>query len=105
LDDMTASKEPIMPILPFGGDAAFDSETTRLLGAAFEAAWKKAKASDGLAADEPRAALAREILAKGIIETAKRGERTHDRLIAGALAHLAKSTVGVATAKRAANGG
>jgi hypothetical protein len=102
---MTASKEPIMPILPFGADAAFDSETTRLLGAAFESAWKKAKASDGLVDDEPRAALAREILAKGIIERAKRGERNHDRLVADALARLAKSTAGVAKAGRAANGG
>jgi hypothetical protein len=102
---MTASKESIMPILPFGGDAAFDSETTRLLGAAFESAWKKTKASDRLAADEPRVALAREILAKGIIETAKRGERSHDRLVAAALAHLAKSTAGAAKAARVANGG
>ena len=94
-----------MPILPFGADAAFDSETTRLLGAAFESAWKKAKASDGLVDDEPRAALAREILAKGIIERAKRGERNHDRLVAGALARLAKSTAGVAKAGQAANGG
>ncbi len=94
-----------MPILPFGGDAAFDSETTRLLGAAFEAAWKKATTSDASAADEARAALTREILAKGIIETAKRGERSHDRLVAGALAHLVKSTAGAAKAGRAANGG
>ena len=94
-----------MPILPFGGDAAFDSETTRLLGAAFEAAWKKATASDASAAAETRAALTREILAKGIIETAKRGERSHDRLVAGALAHLVKSTAGAAKAGRAANGG
>jgi hypothetical protein len=102
---MTASKESIMPTLPFGGDAAFDSETTRLLGAAFESAWKQAKESDGLAADEPRAALAREILAKDIIETAKRGERNHERLVEGALRRLAESTAGTAKAERAANGG
>jgi hypothetical protein len=102
---MTASKESIMPILSFGGAAAFDSETTRLLGSAFEAAWKKATASDRLADDEPRTALVREILAKGIIEAAKRGERSHDRLVAGALAHLAKSTAGATKAGRAANGG
>jgi hypothetical protein len=72
--------------LPVG---AFSSEVTRLLGSAFEDAWQKLKGSDGVLADERRAASIRELLAKRIIELGRRGERNHDRLVEHALAQLA----------------
>jgi len=71
-------------------NAAFDSETTELLGAAFEAAWEKLKTA-GTLAEGSDAALTRELLAKRIIEMAKRGERNPDRLVENALDHLARS--------------
>jgi hypothetical protein len=80
-----------MSIFVLRRDAAFDSETTGLLGSAFEAAWERTKADRGLA-DDGRAAVVRELLAKHIIELARRGERDHDRLVEGALEYLAQST-------------
>jgi len=72
-------------------DAAFDSEDTELLGAAFEAAWEKLTTAGSALAEDSQAALTRELLAKRIIELAKRGERDPDRLVESALDHLAKS--------------
>ena len=72
-------------------NAAFDSETTELLGAAFEAAWEKVKTAGSALAEGSEAALTRELLAKRIIEMAKRGERNPDRLVEIALDHLARS--------------
>jgi hypothetical protein len=72
-------------------DAAFDSETTQLLGAAFEDAWEDVKSSGSGLAEGSEAALTRELLAKRIIELAQRGERNPDRLVESALDHLAKS--------------
>jgi hypothetical protein len=80
-----------MPMVALLSDAAFDSETTELLGAAFEAAWEKVNAAGSALAEESEAALTRELLAKRIIELAKRGERNPDRLVESALDHLAKS--------------
>jgi hypothetical protein len=71
--------------------AAFDSEDTEVLGAAFEAAWEKLNAAGSALAEGSDAALTRELLAKRIIELAKRGERDPDRLVESALDHLAKS--------------
>jgi len=68
-------------------DGAFDSETTRLLGRAFEAACEKLEASRAFT-DPFDAASASELLARRIVELARRGERDHDRLVAGALAHV-----------------
>jgi hypothetical protein len=72
-------------------NAAFDSEDTQLLGAAFEAAWEKLNAAGSALAEGSEAALTRELLAKRIIELAKRGERNPDRLVEIALDHLARS--------------
>jgi len=80
-----------MPMVALLSDAAFDSETTELLGAAFEAAWEKVNAAGIALAEGSEAALTREALAKRIIELAKRGERDPDRLVESALDHLAKS--------------
>jgi hypothetical protein len=74
-----------MPMVALLSDAAFDSETTELLGAAFEAAWEKVNAAGSALAEGPEAASTRELLAKRIIELAKRGERNLDRLVESAL--------------------
>lgn len=74
--------------LPLG---AFNSESTRLLGSAFEDAWQKLTTSEGALTDERRAALLREVLAKRIIELGRHGERNHDRLVENALTNLVKS--------------
>jgi len=79
-----------MPLVALFSNAAFDSETTELLGAAFEAAWQKVKTTDSALAEGSEAALTRKLLAKRIIEMAKRGERNADRLIENALDHLAR---------------
>ena len=71
-------------------DAAFDTEATRLLSAAFEAAWQVVKSS-GAVADEAHAASIRECLAKRVIELGRRGERNQDRLVEDALLYLARS--------------
>jgi hypothetical protein len=80
-----------MTTVPFLADAAFDTEATRLLGSAFEAAWQVLKTSGNAPADEAQAASTRELLAKRIIEMGRRGERNQDRLVEEALRHLAKS--------------
>jgi hypothetical protein len=80
-----------MPMVALLSNAAFDCETTQLLGAAFEAAWEKVKTTNGALAEEGEAALTRELLAKRIIEMAKRGERNRGRLVESALDHLARS--------------
>src|SRR5262245_52005330 len=72
-------------------NAAFDSETTELLGAAFEAAWEKLNTSGSALAEGSEAALTRELLAKRIIELAKRGERNPDRLVENALDYVVRS--------------
>jgi tagatose-1,6-bisphosphate aldolase non-catalytic subunit AgaZ/GatZ len=80
-----------VPMVALLSNAAFDSETTQLLGAAFEAGWEKVKTSGSALAQESQAALTRELLAKRIIEMAKRGERNPDRLVENALDHLVGS--------------
>ena len=75
-----------MPIVALCGEGGFDSETTRLLGEAFDAAWKKAQAS-GAFTDEASTKAARERLAKRIVELARRGERNHHLLVEGALGY------------------
>src|SRR5262245_22555136 len=72
-------------------NAAFDSEDTELLGAAFEAAWEKLNTAGSARAEGSEAAVIRELLAKRIIELAKRGERNPDRLVEIALDYLAGS--------------
>ena len=79
-----------MPIVALLANAAFDSETTRQLGLAFEAAWQAVKTSESTLGDESHAASTRELLAKRVIEMGRRGERNHDRLVENALDHLEK---------------
>jgi uncharacterized protein with NRDE domain len=88
---MPVTKGAVMPLVALFSNAAFDSEATQLLGAAFEAAWQKVKSTSSALAEGSEAALTRELLAKRIIELAKRGERNPDRLVESALDHLARS--------------
>ena len=67
---------------------AFDTETTQLLGSAFDAAWETAKASNGPLLDERHVASMRELLAKFIIGTVEQGERDPNRVIEKALLRL-----------------
>jgi hypothetical protein len=80
-----------MTTVPFLTEAAFDTEATRVLGAAFEAAWQMLKTSGSAPADEAQADSIRECLAMRVIEMGRRGERNHDRLVEDALLHLAGS--------------
>ena len=70
-------------------NAAFDSETTGLLGTAFDEAWETLKVSGALAETSHIIAI-RELLAKRIIERGRCGEKDRNRLVADALADLAR---------------
>jgi hypothetical protein len=72
-------------------DEVFDTETTHLLGSAFDAAWKSARTSDALASKIGRSAATRESLARYMIAMVQRGERNPDRLVEKALRHLAEA--------------
>ena len=78
---------PTMPLL----DGFFDPEAAKILTAAFDTAWQILKASGSTHAADHRSARTRELLAKRIIETGRRGERDPIRLVDDALAHLANS--------------
>jgi len=67
---------------------AFDAETTRVLGSAFDAAWEKVEATNILPTDKRQMASMRELLAKFIIATVEQGERDPNRLIEKALLRL-----------------
>jgi hypothetical protein len=69
----------------------FDAETTRLLGATFDAAWGAVLASGDPLADANHVASLRETLAKRIIEMVRQGERNPHRLAEGALQPLGLS--------------
>jgi hypothetical protein len=88
-------KRAAMPVPSLLANKAFDDETTSRLGAAYETAWGKLKASGSPLADKSRAASTRERLAKCILEMGRRGETDPDRLVHDALVRLA-STDGAA---------
>ena len=71
---MTAS------IVPFGKCYVFDPATTKAMGDAYDAAYKEL---DGV--DQRHAVLLKEVIAKGIIKAAARGERDPNRLCGKAL--------------------
>jgi CRP-like cAMP-binding protein len=68
----------------------FDTETTKILASALDAAWEEVKTSDGSPAGEQHAAATRELLAKYIIALAQRGEKNLNRLIKNALRRLGR---------------
>ncbi len=76
-----------MPITPYLKAQAFDPETTKAMGIAFE----KACLSLGLSL---RADPATEHVARVIIELAQRGERDPERLYESILAHFGRPTGG-----------
>src|SRR5262245_57483209 len=78
------SKTAAMPSLL--ANKAFDDEITSRLGMAYEAAWRKLKASGSPLAD---AASTREQLARCILEMGRRGETNANRLAEKALVRLA----------------
>ena len=67
---------------------AFDAETTRVLGSAFDAAWERVEATKLLPTDKGQVASMRELLAKFLIATVERGERDPNRLIEKAVLRL-----------------
>jgi hypothetical protein len=73
---------------PVKGSPAFDPETTRVMGAAFESAWDSLRDSGHAASMKFRADGTRELLAKRILELAQRGVRDPLRLRDGAVAAL-----------------
>ena len=82
---------PPAKLKPMGGlltDKAFDDETTRALGSAFDAAWERVEATNALPADKGQVASMRELLAKFIIAKAEQGEKDSKRLVETALLRL-----------------
>jgi hypothetical protein len=84
------SKRAAMPAPPLLASKAFDDETTSRLGVAYEAAWRKLKASGSTLVEKANAASTRERLAKCILEMGHRGETDSKRLVEKALVRLAK---------------
>ncbi len=71
----------------------FDPDDVRILVAAFEKAWASVQASGAVFDTGTKAASARAILAKHIIEAAKQGERDQGRLRDGALLAFAQANL------------
>jgi hypothetical protein len=85
-----------MSILPFpwrSDASAFDPETVSILSGAYEDSWQSLLASGTTFHLGGQEAHTSEILARGIIELAKLGERDRRRLRDAALAHLAEADV------------
>src|SRR5262249_2145226 len=57
----------LKPISSLLANNAFDAETTRVLGSAFDAAWEKVEASNTLPTNKRQVASMRELLAKFVI--------------------------------------
>src|SRR5262249_46274756 len=85
----TVSKRATMPRSSLSANKAFDDETTSRLGAAYEAAWRRLKASGSPLVEKAHAASTREQLAKCILEMGHRGETDSNRLVEKALVRLA----------------
>lgn len=77
----------VRPIVSHVANGAFDTETTRLLGSTFDAAWEVVAAGSTVI-DAPQVAVIREILAKCILEMVQKGERNPDRIVETALRQL-----------------
>ena len=80
-----------MPITALLAHAAFDSETTKLLASAFDAAWSQLKDSGSPLASEANTVATREALAKRIIEMGQRGVRDFHTLVNDSLSHVGQS--------------
>ena len=78
-----------------GVDRDFDPETIQILVDALDEAWKAVQASGTLFTSERYVEIARQALAKSIIEDATRGERDQHKLSQSALLKLAQSNLKV----------
>jgi hypothetical protein len=83
--ELPAKLKPMGSLL---ANKAFDAETTRVLGSAFDAAWEKVEATNILPTDKRQVASMRELLAKFIIAKAEQGEKDPKRLIETGLLRL-----------------
>ena len=77
-----------MPIATLLQQANFNPEDTHILIDAFDKAWTQFSSSGHTLAGEACAPSTRALLAKRMIETAQKGERNTDRLVADAIAYL-----------------
>ena len=67
-------------------EGVFDRDAIRLLAGAFDDAWQQLTASGARFADERQQEMAREIIAKHIIQLARLGERDQRKLAESAVA-------------------
>src|SRR5262249_46207334 len=84
----TAPPEKLMPMDSVLAEKAFDTETTHILGSAFDAAWEKIEATNAVPTDQRQAASMRELLAKFIIAAVEQGESDPHRVMEKALLRL-----------------
>jgi hypothetical protein len=71
--------------------SSFDPEDIAILVLAFDAAWEAVKSSGGTFSRSPYARLIREVLAKRIIEMARRGQSNPHGLCEDAVQFLASN--------------
>ena len=71
--------------------ASFDPEVIEKLAAAYEDAWQKIEQSGSVFASPRYRRVAREIVARRIIDMAQRGEIEADRLADDAVSYLAQT--------------
>jgi hypothetical protein len=74
-------------------ELVLEEETVNILVGAFDDAWARLLASGVPIGDEANATVARERLAKSIIEAAKAGERDQRRLREDALLHFSRASL------------
>jgi hypothetical protein len=72
-------------------EGVFDRDAVRLLAGAFDDAWRQLVAGSAQFEDERQQEMAREIIAKHIIQLARLGERDQQKLTESALLELANS--------------
>jgi len=80
-----------MSIIPLLAKSSFDPEFIETLVAAYEDAWRKVEQSGSMFASPRYRRVAKEIIAKRIIDMAQRGDIATDRLADDAVAYLAQS--------------
>jgi hypothetical protein len=74
-------------------EGVFDRDAIRLLAGAFDDAWRQLMDGGAQFADERQQEMAREIIAKHIIQLARLGERDRQKLAESALLELANSNL------------
>jgi len=83
----------MLNLIELAPDIAFDPKTVRVMSDAFDIAWRSLKTNGSPAASGGFEERARAIVAKSIIEAAKRGERDQRKLCEASLLRLAKSAL------------